>query len=672
MSDQPKNPDELEDLKEKWEKEWIKERKDKELKSDAMRVLRKLPVVILFLYLILHTYEATTEYTEKRIDDEYALQDSLEIYQHQVIEGVEKRNSQVDVDINKLGVTEIVDDEGVVVSTGNFEGPQLFIEALEFEDEVVDVINHPGIQDYSITSLLFDPDHRELGLPDLDVKVSPVKIYEPEEGKLKAVLEQIQDMLPGRSADKKPEPYAVYTKDVKLADGKIRKVAMQLWLTEFKVTVAAKPDMINERKFDRQLSESQKEKEKERKAKIKEKVKGYEEDIKNNEKEWKRVANSLEEEKKNMNKFEKEWENFLEDLAKNKERLARKRKRKRLAKERELEARRLNLLEEKTRLRDKVDSLTTLVENNNAQEQAWQDSIRKLNEADRSIVGTAYPGFWYSDGRDSLSVEQLKPENENQRYNNVKVWLRVMPNAAPWYVKTAGAENLKPRMAIGAIYCTEVSNDVLKDTKYRLNRRKEEPVNINVMEGIAVGLFDKLNFQTTLLTTPHEQEIKQLESGRHYLNQSEQASIWDKPYYMKIFLRNIGTYKDPSLIQKNRTLKAYDNQLTFHFLMPLLVRGSWDIIPPNEVIPEWNPPTPRRLEGNQLRHLIPDFGLNFFGRTISLVLMIGAIVFILFFFFPGLRGLLAFMFQQVADAIMGFINWIRGLFSRKKKPDGDA
>ena len=154
------------------------------------------------------------------------------------------RNSQINVDPNTLGVTEVYDDEGATVTTGNFEGPQLLIESMEFGDQVVDLQKHPGVLDYSVTSFLFDPDHDKLGLPDLNVRVSPVRLYKPDEGGLSGVLDNIRDLLPGKSDNDKPEPYRVFTKDIELTNGRTHKIAMQLWLTEFKVTIGVKPDVL--------------------------------------------------------------------------------------------------------------------------------------------------------------------------------------------------------------------------------------------------------------------------------------------------------------------------------------------------------------------------------------------------------------------------------------------
>ena len=94
-----------------------------------------------------------------------------------------------------------------------------------------------------------------------------------------------------------------------------------------------------------------------------------------------------------------------------------------------------------------------------------EERLHALNEEIRAYQVEQTPEYWYTndDNRD-VNPNDLgtakKAENLNQIYNNITVWLRVMPNVSPWYIKTRNAENLKPKMAIGAIYCTEVNNDV--------------------------------------------------------------------------------------------------------------------------------------------------------------------------------------------------------------------
>ena len=146
------------------------------------------------------------------------------------------------------------------------------------------------------------------------------------------------------------------------------------------------------------------------------------------------------------------------------------------------------------------------------------------------------------------------------------------------------------------------------------------------------------------------------------------ASIWDKPYYIKLFVKNIGSHKKNSLITiGKKRLREYDDQYTFSFLMPLIVRGSWDVMPPDEVIPSWSPPQPRTVRGFQLSHLLPSWGLSFFGKTTSLILLIGAVLFILNFFFPGLKEIIVFISNEIFASIKGLLLGIKKLFSPKEK-----
>lgn len=665
-------------LKAKWKKE--------EVKKDALRIMSKIPLVLIVGYLIFQTYIATTEYNEGVIEDQFTYTDSLNAYQDQVKEAVAMRNSQLDVDPKTLGVTEILDDEGMTVTTGNFEGPQLFIEGMEFGDEFVDVQKHHGILDYSVTSLNFDPDHDKLGLPNLDVRVSPVRIYQPETGALKEVFDKIKSILPGKSGGDKPEPYAVYTKDVELGNGTIRKMAMQLWLTEFKVTVGVKPDMLPKKQLkavQNSLEDKLKELEKQEQEEEEQAAKAPKDTLDTHINQLQREQDSLEliiqdtqgkkaGETEKLKKQEKKLAEIQKKIDRNDKRLINRpkarglnKKKARFDQEKALEMTILN------RSQNIIDSLNQILQDEEKEKTSRNNLLFALNQTKRELLMAEPPFFRAvpeSNGLTTNSTEEKKTyqdaENKDQVYDDVKIWLRVLPNASPWYIKTGSAENLRPKMAIGAIYCTKVQNALLEDDMYELKNLDTES---NASEGIAMALFDRMELKRPMGRDGKMQEITPLKDSNHYMNESEEASIWNKPYHMKLFMKNIGSYtKKSGKIKKG--LKAFDDQYTFTFLMPLLVRGSWDVMAPDEVIPDWNPPEPRIVKGFQFSHILPDWGIGipFVGKSASLIIMIGAVLFVLNFFFPGLKDILVFLGNTLRDIIIGAINGIKSLFSRKK------
>lgn len=375
------------------------------------------------------------------------------------------------------------------ITLNNFEGPQVRLHALEFWGEERGK-GSQGVIDYGDNYIFFDPDHPKLGMPDIEVKVSPVKLYSPGEQKL---LRELGAFFTSTHKGNQPEPYRVYTKKIIPQPGdttdRAMEVQMQLWLMEFNVTIGARP--------------------------------------------------------------ERKWKGDLTD-------------------------------------HEKTDK--------------------------------AYPGFWYGLGG-RLSAAELAKEDDNSRYGNLKVWLRLVPNDAPWYVNNAIGQNTRPEVGIGAVYCMgllkepeEVPNmimsSVIKGTELALYSMPQYAESADGVEALEVADFEPCVGSSVSR------------------NVSNSCTFWNKEYYVKIFLKNFGTYKEGFL--KSR---RYDDQLTLKFLMPILVEGSWDVIPPSEIIPEWEPPEPYFKKGIRF---IPGWGLEGIGKVLSTGLLILAIVGFLVLFFPAI------------------------------------
>ena len=55
----------------------------------------------------------------------------------------------------------------------------------------------------------------------------------------------------------------------------------------------------------------------------------------------------------------------------------------------------------------------------------------------------------------------------------------------------------------------------------------------------------------------------------------------------KLFFNNLGSWRSGVFNQDQ-----YHDQVRYSFLMPVFVVGSWNVIPPQEILPEWDPPEP--------------------------------------------------------------------------------
>jgi hypothetical protein len=124
------------------------------------------------------------------------------------------------------------------------------------------------------------------------------------------------------------------------------------------------------------------------------------------------------------------------------------------------------------------------------------------------------------------------------------------------------------------------------------------------------------------------------------------ASIWNKPFYIKIFFNNIGSWKEGWFLN----WRKFDDQVTFRFLMPVFVVGSWDVIVPGEIIPKWEPPKPYYDEFT-LGSLFPSWGLGFLGKLFSGGALVVVLIVILALLFPSVLSLVNAVIGRIAVII---------------------
>jgi len=292
---------------------------------------KPLLIIAIVLVLILG-YRILAEYNQTR-DENYRKQ--YETYRRDTSGKLAERFDELSSRIGELGYRG--------GSTGQFEGPQAHIELLKFHDEILNRSDGERLF-FDGNTLNFDPDHPFYGLPNLVASVGPVKLYEPEGGKLSQLLRIA-------AGSREPKPYKIYKKRVRSAhpNAPVRSFEMQLWLTEFEVTVGIVPE-----RNDPAVPPTREERER-----------------------------------------------------------------------------------------------------------------------------TSYPGYWYGSSRNQVKLGDLKEEWKNNRYGNVTLVLKIIPNNAPWYVKTALEQNERPDIAIGAVYCSDLV----------LSREQDEQrISPNIQKGSVIFL----------------------------------------------------------------------------------------------------------------------------------------------------------------------------------------
>ena len=256
-----------------------------------------------------------------------------------------------------------------------------------------------------------------------------------------------------------------------------------------------------------------------------------------------------------------------------------------------------------------------------------------ISISDREKENTKYPGYWYGSGEKWRRLKDLKKEHQDQRYGNLSFILEVIPDHSPIYVKTGGMSTSKADFAIAAVYCTKAVIG---------NEKNVQRINTNIHSGQPLFLnhefdFDKMNENRNDFSGNVEINAGKILHAR--MNNTE--FIWNKPYYIKLFFNNLGSWRSGVLNQNQ-----YHDQVRYSFLMPVFVVGSWDIIPPQEILPQWDPPEPY-IRKISFKNFFPFWNMGVMGKLISLIIVAGLLVLICMIVFPGVITLIKGLFLRI-------------------------
>jgi len=222
-----------------------------------------------------------------------------------------------------------------------------------------------------------------------------------------------------------------------------------------------------------------------------------------------------------------------------------------------------------------------------------------INEEEK--LNTKYPGYWYGSSAKTISLAELGKEHKDFRYGDLSFILEIIPDNSPIYVQTGEGTTAKPDFAIGAIYC---SNAVFG------NEPDVQRISTNIHAGMPLFLNNEFDF--TRMNNNLNDLSPNLESSADKIMAMKtdgENFIWNKPYYVKLFFNNLGTWRSGIFNQKE-----FHDQVNYRFLMPVFVVGSWDVIVPREVLPEWNPPKPY-VRKWRMMNFLPLWNMGFFGKA---------------------------------------------------------
>lgn len=244
-----------------------------------------------------------------------------------------------------------------------------------------------------------------------------------------------------------------------------------------------------------------------------------------------------------------------------------------------------------------------------------------------------YPGYWYGSREKWRKLKDLKKEHKDQRYGNLSFILEVIPDNAPIYIKTDSSRTAKADFAIGAIYCTKAIIG---------NEANVQRINTNIHSGQPVFLNHKFDFNSMNENSEGFSENIEANASKILDAKMYDASfIWNKPYYLKLFFNNLGSWRS-GLFSQNQ----YHDQVRYRFLMPVFVVGSWDVIVPRELLPEWDPPEPY-IRKIGLKNFLPFWNMGFIGKIASIAVIAGIVLLVLTLGLPGFGVLLRKLFSGI-------------------------
>lgn len=259
-----------------------------------------------------------------------------------------------------------------------------------------------------------------------------------------------------------------------------------------------------------------------------------------------------------------------------------------------------------------------------------KDCFVKITEEEKD--STYYPGFWYGSTQPKIKLKDLKREFKDNRYSNLSFILKVLPDNSPIYYQSTNEKTEKADFALAAIYCSDAKIG---------NEPDVQRISTNVHTGQPIFLIQENQFD--LLNSNIKGFSENIEANTDEifrLKTLEKNYIWNKPYYFKLFFNNLGTWRS-GLFNQNE----FHDQVTYKFLMPVFVVGSWDVIAPQEILPTWSPPEPY-IRKVTLSSFLPFGNMGFLGKMFSVIILLGILVIGLWLISPNFLPLIKRIFGK--------------------------
>ncbi|MHC1705373.1 MAG: hypothetical protein AB9846_15815 [Tenuifilaceae bacterium] len=255
-----------------------------------------------------------------------------------------------------------------------------------------------------------------------------------------------------------------------------------------------------------------------------------------------------------------------------------------------------------------------------------------INISDSELNNTKYPGFWYGSSQSFLKLKELDKEYRDFRYSDLSFILEIIPDNSPIYVKTSNGSSSKADFAIGAIYCKNAQIG---------NEPNVQRISTNVHAGQPLFLNNEFDYEKMNTNLNNFSDNLETSANRMIeIKSNNNDFIWNKPYYVKLFFNNLGAWRSGIFNQNH-----FHDQVSYSFLMPIFVVGSWDVIIPQEILPNWDPPKPY-IKKVTLKNLLPFWNSGILGKLGSIIIVVLLVFLGIFIIIPNLPLLIKRLFSS--------------------------
>lgn len=246
----------------------------------------------------------------------------------------------------------------------------------------------------------------------------------------------------------------------------------------------------------------------------------------------------------------------------------------------------------------------------------------------------------------------LRPEDDNQRYSNLDVALKLVPRTNDWILAELNSNgqlvpNKSPRIGIAAVETMSVQFDGDPNLK-------ERRIGAYIEKGQSLALHDSIDFgdQATPDKSRYLSDVA-AQAAQFYRVKDQQddvylnTALFDREKYALVHVANFGSWRRGNIFSGKR---RWADQITARFVVHAFVVGDWEI-----KRPELGPLQARTRVAVTTRSLvarmIPTFGLGDFGRGISGFLLLVGAVLVIGVLFPPVMTIINIVLKAIADLL---------------------